>query len=414
MTEHSLGTTGQESQMPGVMRLTVDVRCERKVLMKLAAFVFLSTVACAMSQGESWHSSELKFGDLGDFKLENGAVIRDCRIAYHTSGKLNDDKSNVVLWPTWFTGSSKQLIPLSGSDGYVDPSRYFVIFVDALGNGISSSPSNSSVQPRMEFPVFTIRDMVNSQYRLLTENLGINHIHAVMGISMGGMQTFQWIVSYPEFMDKAVAIVGSPRLTAYDMLLWRAEESAIREDKDWNGGNYITEPSFATVAEIHNMALTTPSYRVRETAANKFEEFVEAVDKDGLGRMDGNDWLRQLQAMMAHNVASPFSDSFEAAAKEVKAKLMVVAAIQDHMVNPTPAMEFAGILHADVVQLKGDADTLRPAATKKKPRPRSGTFWVNDHQQQRSVLTFPLRSLGERYRSRARSPAQVGRSSGAP
>jgi homoserine O-acetyltransferase/O-succinyltransferase len=131
--------------MPGVMRLTVDVRCERKVLMKLAAFVFLSTVACAMSQGESWHSSELKFGDLGDFKLENGAVIRDCRIAYHTSGKLNDDKSNVVLWPTWFTGSSKQLIPLAGSDGYVDPSRYFVIFVDALGNGISSSPSNSSV-----------------------------------------------------------------------------------------------------------------------------------------------------------------------------------------------------------------------------------------------------------------------------
>jgi homoserine O-acetyltransferase len=136
-------------------------------------------------QGESWRSSELKFGDLGDFKLENGAVFRGCRIAYHTAGKLNDDKSNVVLWPTWFTGSSKQLISLAGSDGYVDPSRFFVIFVDALGNGISSSPSNSSVQPRMEFPVFTIRDMLNSQHRLLTENLGINHIHAVMGISKG-------------------------------------------------------------------------------------------------------------------------------------------------------------------------------------------------------------------------------------
>ena len=222
---------------------------------ELAAFVFLSTVACAIAQSEPLHGSELKFGDLGDFKLENGAVIRDCRIAYHTSGKLNDDKSNVVLWPTWFTGSSKQLIPLAGSDGYADPARYFVIFVDALGNGISSSPSNSAVQPRMEFPVFTIRDMVNSQYRLLTENLGINHIHAVMGISMGGMQTFQWIVSYPDFMDKAVAIVGSPRLTAYDMLLWRSEESAIREDKDWNDGNYITEPNFAAVAEIHNLCV---------------------------------------------------------------------------------------------------------------------------------------------------------------
>ena len=97
----------------------------------------------------------------------------------------------------------------------------------------------------MEFPVFTIRDMVNSQYRLLTENLGINHIRAVMGISMGGMQTFQWIISYHEFMDRAVSIVGSPRLTAYDLLLWRSELSAIEEDKDWNGGRPWSLPGFS-------------------------------------------------------------------------------------------------------------------------------------------------------------------------
>jgi homoserine O-acetyltransferase/O-succinyltransferase len=213
--------------------------------MKFAALVFLSTVAFAMAQGESSSLSEQKFGDLGDFKLESGAVIRDCRIGYHTLGKLNDDKSNAVLWPTWFTGSSEQLAPLVGPDGYVDSSRFFVILVDALGNGVSSSPSNSSVQPHMDFPVFTIGDMVNTQHRLLTEKLGINHLRAVMGISMGGMQTFQWIVSYPEFMDKAVAIVGSPRLTAYDLLLWRSEASAIEEDKDWNGGNYSTKPRLA-------------------------------------------------------------------------------------------------------------------------------------------------------------------------
>ena len=125
----------------------------------------------------------------------------------------------------------------------------------------------------MEFPVFTIRDMVNSQYRLLTENLGINHIRAVMGISMGGMQTFQWIISYHEFMHKAVSIVGSPRLTAYDLLLWRSELSAIEEDKDWNGGNYIIQPRLDTVAEIHNLALTTPSYRVREPRRTSFRGF---------------------------------------------------------------------------------------------------------------------------------------------
>ena len=342
--------------------------------MKLASVVLLSTVALAMAQGESSLPSELKFGDLGDFKLESGAIIRNCRVGYHTLGKLNDDKSNVVLWPTWFTGSSKQLVELVGSDGYADPSRSFVILVDALGNGVSSSPSNSAVQPRMEFPVFTIGDMVNSQYRLLTENLGIKHIHAVMGISMGGMQAFQWIVSHPEFMDKAVPIVGSPRLTAYDLLLWRSELSAIEENKDWKDGNYTVQPHLDTVAEIHNLALTTPSYRVHETAPDKFSEFLDGIDKDGLGRMDANDWIRQLQAMMTHNIASPFGNSLEAAAQRVKAKVMVVAATQDHMVNPTPAMEFARILQAAVVELPGDCGHLEPGCDKAVAAPKVREF----------------------------------------
>jgi homoserine O-acetyltransferase len=175
-------------------------------------------------------------------------------------------------------------------------------------------------------------------------------------------------------MDKAVVLVGSPRLTAYDLLLWRCEQSAIEEDKDWNGGNYTTEPRLDTVAEIHNLALTTPSYRVRETAADKFPEFLNEVDKDGLGRMDANDWLRQLQAMMAHNIASPFGDSLLSAAKQVKAKLMVVAATQDHMVNPTPAMEFAGILQATVVQLTRDCGHLETGCDKAVAAPKVREF----------------------------------------
>ncbi|MBV9299706.1 MAG: alpha/beta fold hydrolase, partial [Verrucomicrobia bacterium] len=246
--------------------------------------------------------------------------------------------------------------------------------VDALGNGVSSSPSNSAVQPRMEFPVFTIGDMVNSQYRLLTENLGIKHIHAVMGISMGGMQTFQWIVSHPEFMDKAVSIVGSPRLTAYDLLLWRSELSAIEENKDWKAGDYTVQPRLDTVAEIHNLALTTPSYRVHETVPDKFSEFLDGIDKDGLGRMDANDWIRQLQAMMAHNIAAPFGNSFEAVAQRVKAKVMVVAATQDHMVNPTPAIELARILQATVVELPGDCGHLEPGCDKAVAAPKVREF----------------------------------------
>ena len=300
----------------------------------------------------------LQFADLGDCKLESGEAIHGCRLGYRTLGKLNADKSNAILAPTWFTGSSEELAGQFGANGLADPARYFIVVVDALGNGVSSSPSNSAAQPRTKFPRFTIGDMVHAEYRLVTEKLGISHLHAVMGISMGGMQTFQWMAAYPDFMSKAVPIVGSPRLTSYDLLLWRSEASAIEESKDWDGGNYRVKPKLDTVIEIHTLALTTPSYRVRETAPAAFPAFLAGIDNAGLSRMDANDWLSQLEAMMSLDIYKPFGESIETAAAAVKAKVLVVASMRDHMVNPTPAIEFAGALHAETLALHGDCGHL--------------------------------------------------------
>src|SRR5579872_2704747 len=111
-------------------------------------------------------AQELKFAQLGEFRLESGETIRGCRLGYRTFGTLNAQKSNAVLFPTWFTGTTKELVGLIGPGKLVDPTNYFVITVDALGDGVSTSPSNSREQPHMKFPDLTIRDMVNSQHRL--------------------------------------------------------------------------------------------------------------------------------------------------------------------------------------------------------------------------------------------------------
>ena len=134
---------------------------------------------------------------MGDLKLESGEVIRDFAISYVTHGTLNAKKSNAILMVTAISGNHHRLDFLIGPGKALDTGKYFIICTDAIGNGLTTSPSNSTAQPRMQFPRFAIRDMVTSQHRLLTEHLGINHVVAVVGPSMGGMQALQWGVSHP-------------------------------------------------------------------------------------------------------------------------------------------------------------------------------------------------------------------------
>ena len=316
----------------------------------------------------------LQHAPLGDFHLESGAVIRDFQIAYRTFGKLNEAKSNAILFPTWFTGHTQDLAGLIAPGALTDSSRYFVIAVDAIGNGNTSAPSNSRAQPRMQFPRFTIRDMVNSQHRLLTQVLHIDHLRAVMGISMGGMQTFQWAVAYPTFMDKCVPIVGSPALTSYDLLLWQGELNAIVENRDWKDGNYENMPPLKALADMHTLALTTPLNRSHTVPRKDFPEALAKLEAAGPDRFDASDWVRQLEAMMSLNVAAPFGDSMERAAAVVKAKFLVVVATQDHMVNPEPAVAFAKLLHATVVELEGDCGHLSPGCEMPKLVSEAGRF----------------------------------------
>src|SRR5262245_50986830 len=151
----------------------------------------------------------------GDFKLESGDVIKDFCISYVTHGTLNANKSNAILMVTAISGNHHRIDYLIGPGRALDPSKYFIIATDAIGNGLSTSPSNSKAQPRMKFPKFNIRDMVSSQQRLVTEKFGIKKLVTVIGASMGGMQALQWGVSQPDLTLSLVPIIPLGRTPAW-------------------------------------------------------------------------------------------------------------------------------------------------------------------------------------------------------
>jgi homoserine O-acetyltransferase/O-succinyltransferase len=317
-------------------------------------------------------AQEQQFASLGDCKLESGELIRDCRIGYRTFGKLNREGSNAVVFPTWASGTTEQLKSNIGPGKLIDSEKYFVIAIDALGNGVSSSPSNSRVQPRMSFPRFTLRDTVETQHELLTKILHLNHVKAVAGVSMGGMQAFQWMVAYPEFMDKAIPIVGSPRLASYDLLLWQAQIDAIMNDRGWNNGNYTTNPSRVVQFEFGELLLTTPDHYNRQVTREQF--FDRLRKEESNAGFDCNDKIRQAQAMMALDVSQTFNRSMDRAARAVKADVFIIVARMDHVVTPGPAMEFARLLRARTLELEGDCGHLAPSCEWQKVNPAVAEF----------------------------------------
>lgn len=316
--------------------------------------------------------SKQLFFEAGDFKLENGAVIRDCQIGYRTFGKLNDQKNNAILYPTWFCGTSEHLGNLVGPGKLVDSTKYFMIAVDALGNGISSSPSNSVLQPGQEFPRISIRDMVDSQYKLVTEKLGIHHLYGAIGGSMGSMQVFQWIVSYPDFIDKAVPYVSSPKMTSFDMYLFSIYLQIIESGR--RSGQPEAE-IMKTLRMLHTLMARTPQFVVKHTSPEGFAEFISSFDKTPQTVMTLDNWECQLHSMIAHDISATVGGDLRAAAKIVKAPLLIIVAETDHLVNPTYALEFADLTNAETLILKNDCGHLAVGCEMEKCAKTIEEFW---------------------------------------
>jgi len=277
--------------------------------------------------------------EVGDFTLESGQVIKDFGISYVTHGTLNTRKSNAILMVTALSGNHHRLDFLIGPGKALDTARYFIVATDAISNGLTTSPSNSKAQPRMQFPRFTIRDMVHSQQRLLKDKLGIDHVVTVIGPSMGGMQALQWGVSYPEFMDSLVALVPLARTPAWSVLIVDASRKAIMLDPAWKGGDYTSPPveGIRLWRDIVGFAAarTPEMYRYQFARPLDVLPWLKAQEDSAITVFDANDYIYQTWAYETHDVGTTpgMNGDYVKALRTIKAKTLIMTGVKD-LLNP--------------------------------------------------------------------------------
>jgi homoserine O-acetyltransferase len=301
----------------------------------VAAGLLLSGAAAAHTPQQPPHQLYSE----GDLKLESGEAIRDFSISYVTHGTLNATKSNAILMVTAISGNHHRLDFMIGPGKALDPDKYFIICTDAIANGLTTSPSNSKVQPRMQFPKFVIRDMVESQYRLLKEKFGIDHVVAVVGPSMGGMQTLQWGVSHPDFMDALVAIVPLAKTPGWTVAVLEASRKAIMNDPAWKDGNYDAPPEKGV--RLWRDILNLLAARTPDMYSAQFKNGIDVLpwmaeqENAAMKAFDANDWIYQTWAYERHDVgATPgFGGDTARALASIKAKTLILTGTKD-LLNP--------------------------------------------------------------------------------
>jgi len=270
-----------------------------------------------------------------NFKFQSGETLPEVRMHFVTFGTPQRDAKglvrNAVVVLHGTTGSSAQFLVtnftdvLFGKGQLLDASRYFVVIPDNLGHGKSTKPSDGL---RSKFPKYGYHDMVEAQYRLLIGGLGVNHLRLVMGTSMGGMHTWVWGETHPDFMDALMPLACLPAEISGRNRVWRRMIiDSIRNDPDWHNGEYEKQPAGARVAhEVLWFMGSNPTQRLKEAptlaaADRALDTYVDAA----LQRLDANDVLYALEASRDYN---PRPDL-----EKIRAPLLAVN-FADDLINP--------------------------------------------------------------------------------
>ncbi len=173
---------------------------------------------------------------LGDFALQSGAVLTDAFIGYATYGSLNSARDNVIVFPTWYTGTHHGVAPYIAAGNALDPEKYFIVVPDMFTNGYSTSPSNARAPHKgLKFPLVTAYDNVVAQRRLLEEHFGISHVELMVGFSMSGQQAYHWAALHADFVSRACSICGTAQTSPHNWAMLNSYKCAMESSTDWTG-----------------------------------------------------------------------------------------------------------------------------------------------------------------------------------
>jgi homoserine O-acetyltransferase len=283
--------------------------------------------------------------NIGNLELEEGGLIPNCHLAIATHGALNAAKDNAILVLTWYSGTSKIMEQVYVGPGRaLDPTKYFIVVVNQIGNGLSSSPHNTpGAQGMASFPRVRIGDDVRAQHKLLTEKFGIASLALVVGGSMGAQQTYEWAVRYPDMVKRAAPIAGTAKNNDHAFLFAETLVEAIMSDAGFNDGDYAQSSDVAAGLKRHAklwavMGWSSEFFKLGRYKALGFEStraFVDTFMAGYFAPMDPNDLLCMAWKWQRGDVTRHTGGDLAAALGRIKAKTFVMPISHDMIFPPS-------------------------------------------------------------------------------
>lgn len=318
-----------------------------------------------------------------DFKFHTGEVMPDLKLHYTTVGEPTGQPV-LVLHGTGGSGAS-MLTPafageLFGAGQPLDASKYYIIIPDAIGHGKSSKPSDGM---KTSFPKYNYDDMVEAQHRLVTEGLGVKHLRLVIGNSMGGMQTWLWGETYPKDMDALVPMASQPtEMASRNWMMRRIMLDTIRNDPDYNGGNYTSQPRMMKYAiTAYGIASIggTLAYQQQAPTAAKADKIVDERLATPI-TADANDFVYQWDSSHDYNAAEKLEG--------IEASLLLINSADDER-NPPET----GVTDAAMKRVKNGKLYLIPASTETRGHGTTGNAKFYSEQVRQLLQTAPQRTM---------------------